>query len=66
VLLALWDSARKVKKLKQRLAGTARNKAINKFREAAQTIPLDDEIQLDNGNGLDNAVIEKSERVAVR
>ncbi|MDR1641748.1 MAG: sigma-70 family RNA polymerase sigma factor [Clostridiales bacterium] len=66
VFLALWDSASKVQKLKQWLAGTARNKAISKFRKVAQTIPLDDDIQLDNGNGLDNAVIEKSERVAVR
>ena len=62
VFLALWDNAGKVECLKAYIAAIARNKAKNKLREVAESLPLDENILADNGGTLEDALISENER----
>jgi RNA polymerase sigma-70 factor (ECF subfamily) len=65
VFLALWDNAERAEKLKAYLAATARNKARNKLREAAESLPLDENIP-SGGAAPDDALITEDERQTVK
>ncbi|MDR1737088.1 MAG: sigma-70 family RNA polymerase sigma factor [Oscillospiraceae bacterium] len=65
VLLALWDSAGSVQRIKPWLGATARNKAKNKLREIRDALPLDDEITALGGT-LEDAVISAGDSAAVK
>jgi RNA polymerase sigma-70 factor (ECF subfamily) len=66
VFLALWDNAERADSLKAYIAATARNKARNKLREAAESLPLDDGVLADGGAALDEALISEDERQTVK
>jgi len=66
VFFSLWENADKVQKLKQWLGATARNKARNKIRKFRDDLPLDDEIPAGYWNEPEDALINGSERDAVK
>ena len=62
VFLALWNNADKADKLKPYIAAIARNKAKNKLREAAENLPLNENILADDGITIEDRLITDSER----
>ena len=66
VFLALWDNAEKTSKLKAYIAAIARNKAINKTRKIAETLPIEESILVDNGATLEEMAISEDERRMVK
>ncbi|MCL2152886.1 MAG: sigma-70 family RNA polymerase sigma factor [Oscillospiraceae bacterium] len=62
VFLALWNNADKADKLKQYIAAIARNKAKNKLREAAESLPLNENMLADDGVTMEDRLISDSER----
>ena len=66
VFVALWDNANKVIKLKAYIAATARNKAKNKLRDVAKSMPLDERILADNDDAPESYVTSEDERKIVK
>ena len=62
VFLALWNNSDKADKLKSYIAAIARNKANNKLREVAESLPLDENILADNGKTMEDGLISDSQR----
>jgi RNA polymerase sigma-70 factor (ECF subfamily) len=68
VFLALWHNAERPDpmKLKAYLGGIARNKAKNKLRKRTGDLPLEDDCVILAVSGLEESVIARSERQAVK
>lgn len=68
VFLALWHNAERPDpmKLKAYLGGIARNKAKNKLRKRMGDLPLEEDCVILAVNGLEESVIARSERQAVK
>jgi RNA polymerase sigma-70 factor (ECF subfamily) len=66
VFIALWDNADKVGKLKAYIAAIARNKAKNKIREAAETLPLQESVFSDDGGTPEDRLVTNEKREMVK
>ena len=66
VFLALWNNADKVDKLKAYIAAIARNKAVNKIREIAESLPLEGSMLADNGGTPEDRAISEDEQRMVK
>jgi RNA polymerase sigma-70 factor (ECF subfamily) len=66
VFLALWEHSDNAGNLKAYIAATARNKAKNKLREAAECLPLYENILAADGAAPDDALISADEQHIVR
>ena len=62
VFLALWNKADKANKLKTYIAAIARNKALNKIREVAENLPLEESILMENGKTPEDKAISEDEQ----
>ena len=66
VFLALWDNAGKAEKLKAYIAAIARNKAMNKIREVAEILPLEESVLVENGGTPEDKTISEDEQKMVK
>ena len=66
VFFALWNNADKADNLKAYIAAIARNKAKNKLREVAESLPLDESIIVDDSETLEDTLISEDKRQMVK